>query len=198
MKFTISHHFLLIVGTLTNVLANPIPSTHSPKRLLATRDLSAYTDGLATITTDVNDLDARILTYHGDDIANITTGAAALITALLAETKAIQSYFLNATEAATLLDPLETFAGRFTVVVEEYVGIHDAVAAAGEGWYLYSQLQEEHTAALTYTGNVVARIPAGDIKVAADAWATNITDTLQAGVVAYKDIAVRPTELPRA
>ncbi|PYH48164.1 uncharacterized protein BP01DRAFT_354007 [Aspergillus saccharolyticus JOP 1030-1] len=190
---TLSPHLLLLL-----IVVSITSSTHAiPSASLTTRDVSPFTTGLAAITASVKDLDARILSYPGGDISNITTGAAALITLLLAETKAIQSDFLNATEAATLLPSLENLAGQFATVVQDYIAIHDAIAVADEGWYIYSQLQEEHTAALTYTGSVVARIPAGDVKDAAAGWATDLTDSLEAGRDAYKDIAVRPTGYAR-
>ncbi|PYI22632.1 hypothetical protein BO86DRAFT_403601 [Aspergillus japonicus CBS 114.51] len=165
---------------------------------LQPRDTTPFTTGLTTITAAATTLDVQILTYPGgDDISNITAGAATLINAFLAETKTIQPDFLNATEAAALLPPLETLAAQISVVVADYIGIHAAIAATAAssdgGWYIYSQLQEEHTAALSYTGSVVARIPAGEVKDAAAVWAGNITDTLLDGRDAYKDIAVRPT-----
>ncbi|PWY90593.1 hypothetical protein BO94DRAFT_31250 [Aspergillus sclerotioniger CBS 115572] len=188
--------FLLTLGTITTALATPTPTTHSVK--ITIRDSSIFTEGLAAVSAKVDILDANILTYPGGDISNITAGAAGLITTLLAETKEIQSYFLNTTEATAVIPPLEELTVQFATAVNNYISIHDLIKVADEGWYIYSQLQEEHTAALTYTGSVVARIPAGNLKDAANALATNITDTLQTGVVAYKDIAVRPTPYPRA
>ncbi|PYH90698.1 hypothetical protein BO71DRAFT_401969 [Aspergillus ellipticus CBS 707.79] len=166
--------FLFALGTITSVLATAIPTTHSTN--IASRDISTFTDGLAAIITRVDILDASIRTYPGGDISNITAGAAGLITTLLAETKAIQPYFLNTTEATTLFPPLEDLTVKVTTTVNDYIAIHDLIAVADEGWYIYSQLQEEHTVALTYTGSVVARIPAGDLKDVAGVLATNITD----------------------
>ncbi|PYI09539.1 hypothetical protein BO78DRAFT_394759 [Aspergillus sclerotiicarbonarius CBS 121057] len=188
--------FLLTLGTITSVLATPTLTSRSVK--ITSRDLSTFTEGLAAVSAQLDALDASILAYPGGDISNITAGAAGLITTLLAETKAIQSYFLNDTEATAVIPLLEELTVQFTTAVQDYIRVHDLIAVADEGWYIYSQLQEEHTAALTYTGSVVARIPAGDLKDAADALATNITVTLETGVVAYKDIAVRPTTYARA
>ncbi|OOF93398.1 hypothetical protein ASPCADRAFT_209331 [Aspergillus carbonarius ITEM 5010] len=185
---------LLTLGTVTIALATPTPTTRFVK--ITSRDLSTFTDGLAAVSAQIDILDASIVTYPGGDISNITAGAAGLITTLLAETKAIQSYFLNTTEATAVIAPLEKLTVQFATAVNDYIGIHDLIRVADEGWYVYSQLQEEHTTALTYTGSVVARFPASDLKDAADALATNITDTLETGVVAYKDIAVRPTSYP--
>ncbi|RAK95622.1 cell wall mannoprotein 1 family protein [Aspergillus ibericus CBS 121593] len=186
----------LTLGTIASALATPGPTIRSVK--ITSRDPSTFTTGLAAISAQIDTLDSSIIAYPGGDISNITAGAAGLINTLLAETKAIQSYFLNTTEATAVIPPLEKLTVQFTTAVNDYISIHDLIAVADEGWYIYSQLQEEHTAALTYSGSVVARIPAGDLKDLADALATNITDTLETGVVAYKDIAVRPTSYARA
>ncbi|RAK79660.1 uncharacterized protein BO72DRAFT_445973 [Aspergillus fijiensis CBS 313.89] len=188
----------LLFALTTLTAATPLTTTTLNLPHLQPRDTTPFTTGLTTITAAASALDAQIQTYPGgDDISNITAGAATLITALLAETKTIQPDFLNATEATALLPPLATLAAQISVVVADYIGIHAAIAATAAssdgGWYIYSQLQEEHTAALTYTGSVVARIPAGAVKDAAAAWAGNITDALLEGRDAYKDIAVRPT-----
>ncbi|CRG87030.1 hypothetical protein PISL3812_04044 [Talaromyces islandicus] len=180
MKFLTQVSLLVTLGFTAITIATPVAYTPTKVK----RDLNSIESVLTSIGNQVTTLDGYIKASPPNP-TQIVNASTALISTIKSGVTTVQaSANLSDTDALGLVSPVQTLANNVNTTITDLIGIKSTVDKLDYGCTTYKQLEDQLTAATSFSTALVSKVPAA-LQSIAQGLAKGITTAIQNGVTAY-------------
>jgi hypothetical protein len=185
--------------TLLSIGALALGATAGPTRVkrevfLVQRDLDTITSVFSNIGDILGKLNTDVTAFDGkaQSIAAIQTDSDDVLKAIKSGTSSIQSTDpLSTTDAVQLQPIVKKLQGQIDTTIKNLVAKKSDLVSAGVGQIVEQTLIDQQTASEELSNTVVSKVPKS-LQSIAKSLSSGISDSLQKGIDAFKDVPAGP------